>query len=865
MEREGYPKCHSQLLTYGLMALDALSPTVITGWLECEHSLTLRMKRSSAPQAFGAFADLVRAKGLAHEEAVVARLEARGLKVHRVADKGDLKFEQWATVHEGLLESSDADVIYQMPMVFEGIKGVADFLIRVEAEPGFSSWEPVDAKLARKEAKPGHLLQLCFYADAVRNLTGTPPKQIHLELGSGQRESYRFEEFGPYWRRMKLELGRVAEQGGPPRETQPEPCRFCDFCDFQKVCEEQWRAEDSLVFVANLLKADRETLKVGGIETLAALADAEAPPAEMPVERFHRVANQAKLQLRHRDHPSEAIPFERVAPGEDPIWGHGYSHLPKSDEGDVFFDLEGHPLFTAAAGIFFLFGLWYRKDGAWQYEAIWAHSLEEQTAKAVEVVEFFENRRLQFPDYHVYHYNHTERSSLEAMVADTEASIPFAHLKATGLFVDLLTVVRNSFQMGIESYGLKDVEHVTGFVREGKIEAGSGAVLLYEEYVESNNNQLLEEIAQYNRNDVQSTMALRDWLVANRPEGGRWRETEFPEYENHVDLDEVSFKLLQYEPGTVQHLMGNLIGYWRRERSAQFTPLREQVKLPVADLLDDQDVITGLMVVEAEEPRVNKVGNMTYKATFTWPEQKVSPKWKAGSCFIGGNDGETGFANSSGLDLEERRITVSWSRKEDESQDLNPVSLIADDWVRPSPKDALLLETAQVLLQNPESLPEVTRQILLKAKPRFVEGGGPPKGMFSDHLDEMMSWVTQLDRSIVSVQGPPGTGKTYRGARLVRKLIQEGKRVGISAPSHVAVSNFIEGVVEHYEEENDLGSLQACQKIGNDTAKPLEGVITYVTDNKKAANGDFQLVGGTSWFFCSKELREHPVDYLFID
>ena len=34
------------------------------------------------------------------------------------------------------------------------------------------SYEPVDAKLARVEAKPGHVLQLCFYADAIEAVTG---------------------------------------------------------------------------------------------------------------------------------------------------------------------------------------------------------------------------------------------------------------------------------------------------------------------------------------------------------------------------------------------------------------------------------------------------------------------------------------------------------------------------------------------------------------------------------------------------------------------------------------------------------------------------------------------------------------------
>lgn len=53
---------------------------------------------------------------------------------------------------------------------------MADFVLRVaDEETGQVSYEPVDAKLARSEAKPGHVLQLCFYAEAIEALTGGAP------------------------------------------------------------------------------------------------------------------------------------------------------------------------------------------------------------------------------------------------------------------------------------------------------------------------------------------------------------------------------------------------------------------------------------------------------------------------------------------------------------------------------------------------------------------------------------------------------------------------------------------------------------------------------------------------------------------
>jgi len=65
-----------------------------------------------------------------------------------------------------------------MPLVHDGIRGVADFLERGEDPDGNTVWTPVDAKLARNEAKVGHLLQLCFYAEALEAITGRAPEEM---------------------------------------------------------------------------------------------------------------------------------------------------------------------------------------------------------------------------------------------------------------------------------------------------------------------------------------------------------------------------------------------------------------------------------------------------------------------------------------------------------------------------------------------------------------------------------------------------------------------------------------------------------------------------------------------------------------
>ncbi len=125
-------------------------------------------------------ARMLAAKGLVHESQVLARYEEWGRNVHVVPERGDGSFEGWVAGLGDVL-SQGHDVIFQMPFVQDGVRGVADFLERVDDEHARVTYEPVDAKLARGAAKPGHVLQLCLYAEAIAAQTGRWPRYVHIE------------------------------------------------------------------------------------------------------------------------------------------------------------------------------------------------------------------------------------------------------------------------------------------------------------------------------------------------------------------------------------------------------------------------------------------------------------------------------------------------------------------------------------------------------------------------------------------------------------------------------------------------------------------------------------------------------------
>jgi uncharacterized protein len=850
-----------------------VTPSKITAWLDCAHFLTLRNKvddgaLSVGPSQFGPFAQLIVDKGREHEAECLAEYRRQGRSVFEVPqqEKGE-SFAAWVD-RIGDPFASGCDVIYQMPFIHGGVRGIADFLTRVEnPEPGFCAFEPVDAKLARSGGKPGHVLQLSFYADALEAATGSPPRQLHLWLGSGRMQSLLVKEFRPYWNRLRLQLTAVLDDSGEDRATYPEPCAHCDFCEFQAICTNEWRESDSLTYVAGIRSPDLAGLEESGVETLAQLAVHQHPVEGVQPERLRRLVDQASLQVRARADLELPPPYRVIEPSDDPVWGRGFELIPEPDEGDIFLDFEGDPFWRADVGLFFLFGLIVRADsGGWKFRAFWAHDPSEEAAATGQLIESIAERRESFPDMHVYHYNHTERSALERLTADHgvgEAAL--AALVETGAFVDLYPIVRNALQVGTESYGLKDLERITGYVRGHEIDQGSGAVVEYEKFMADHGPDHLHRIAAYNEDDVRSTLALRDWLVDHRTGDLAWRAASVEPEEGIPDLDAQVAELHAHGPGTPEHLLGDLLGYWLREGRANRAPKVAKTAMDTPTLLDDLDVIAGLTCLGQVE-RTGKGGKQLLPAAcFRWPDQVVGDGFNEGTVLYATPDGPTGYATIHRIDRDQGRIDLIWNLRSQELA-LIPSVVVVNDWVSPRPKPEALSElAAKVIDRSSLGAPNAVSLALLRAEhPAFRPGKGPVGGQFSDEVEAINRWVDDLDHSYVAIQGPPGTGKTFRGAHIVHRLVSAGRRVGITAMSHLAIDNLLEGIVQVFEEKGDLGRLHGVRRVRELPQTGLPGV-EYVKNNPPCARTEFNLVAGTTWLFSGKEMKDAPVDVLIVD
>jgi uncharacterized protein len=224
-------------------------------------------------------------------------------------------------------------------------------------------------------------------------------------------------------------------------------------------------------------------------------------------------------------------------------------------------------------------------------------------------------------------------------------------------------------------------------------------------------------------------------------------------------------------------------------------------------------------------------------------------------------DGTWRAADVDRLDRDGMEIDLEWGKRQREAGHL-PESVIVHTWVKTDDKREALFDFASRLLEGRDPNP-VTEALLRRELPRFLPGGGRQDGVFSDDLDEMCSWVTQLDHSYVAVQGPPGTGKTHRAAHLVHALVKAGLRVGVTAPNHRSIENVLRKVINVFTEEGDLELLSGV-RVKSQGSKPELSGFTYGNADK-ATGPEVNVVAGTSWLFSNDKLADSPVDVLLID
>lgn len=858
------------------------SPKDLIAYLEgnfaawCERKLAERPKSDGAAGADGTERtpdepdeemELVMRRGLAHEATHVARLRAIEPGLVEIARDDAARAATWRAMQSG------APIIFQGELHEGRWMGIADFLHREYGASGLGDYfyEPWDTKLARS-AKPYFLLQLCAYAEMLEAMQGRRPEQFGFIFGDDTETPFRTEDVWHYYRRLKRSFETFQREWG--EERRPDPALDRTHGRWSDVASAHLEQADDLSLVAGITRSQIIRLRDAGIDTVAKLATSGTNPVERMTAATHeKLRAQAAMQVASRTSGTIEWAFRTPDPDRP---RRGLALLPPPSANDVFFDIEGFPY--ASGGLEYLLGVVTVDSGAPQFRDWWAHD-EAQEKRAFErFVDWAYARWRADPSLHIYHYASYERSALCRLMS-THGTREFQvdELLRHEVLVDLYPVVIQGTVIGTPSYSLKDVEHLYLPPRTGEVTSAGGSVVEYQKWIDRDESQdpavsqILGRIRDYNKVDCESTVGLRDWLLARQRESGlAWisphaDDTVAEGPPEPTPAEELASALLtradeetdQREAARVTTLLAHLLEFHRREEKPWWWRHFERMKASDEELHDDVECLAGL-VRTATPPRTIK-SSLGFEYRFD-PGQDTK-MCDGDDCAIAGTD----------------RVTCRLERFVDRDAGLvelkvgskrslpDRVSLIPSGPIPTKDLRKAILHFVTRWVEDPNWHPALSD--LLGRKPPRLSGGAslPVMDQPGDIMPQVIDAARHLDHSTLCIQGPPGSGKTTTAAEMILALVADGKKVGIVANSHQVVLNLLERVAECGDAR---GVRPTLVKAGGDDDHDLirSGRVSQI--DSKAAVGAIAtgalVIGGTAWVFARPEL-EGTLDYLFIE
>lgn len=513
-----------------------LSPSDLTAAAACEYGWlhgTVDPKLGRAPrrEEEDAFLERVSALGDAHEQRALQRLIDRYGRGQVVQLPRPDRYTP-----EGVAERTDraaealrsgVAVVFQAMLHDGEFGGLADFLVRVvdDRHPD-GAYQVVDTKLAR-HARVTALLQIAAYADQLDRLGIPRAREGVLWLGDDSEAVADLDEIIPVYRRQRARAERMLRghlASDEPARWGDDRLSVCGQCD---ACAEAIAETGDVLLTAGATLVQRTRLRAAGITTVQELAASDAAPEGMPERTWRGLRDQARLQL------------QPAAPDGTPPYvitdAQAIRDLPAPSAGDMFFDFEGDPLWTAANGAMdgleYLWG-WVETDGAtdatafdaFSFTGLWADSRAEERAALERFVALVEERRRTHPGMRIYHYAPYEVTALKRLtVRHGLGERELDDWLRAGLFIDLYSVVRSSLRAGVPSYSIKKLEPLymgADHRDQDGVTTAADSVTEYHAYTlakesgdEAEAARLRAGIEDYNRYDCVSTVRLRDWLL----------------------------------------------------------------------------------------------------------------------------------------------------------------------------------------------------------------------------------------------------------------------------------------------------------------------------------------------------------------
>lgn len=400
-------------------------------------------------------------------------------------------------IYQGWLEKKIDNIIYRgRPDLLEKRPGISNF--------GDWIYVPVDIK-SSSEVKALHKQQLAFYCIMLASIQGYDPNvtfiinkkfeklEVILDEKIRQKTQEDIDEILAIFKGKR----HPVHISSSTKET-----------PWYKECLKEAEELRDISLIYKLRKDTADALREHGIDTIEKLAIQDIADLPKIPGASIETLNKAKIQ-------AQSLLAKR------PI----FIGTPESIQEaslKLYFDIEG----VKSLGAEYLFGFWVVGDPEGKYARVGhvVHSQEDDgkyflyfLAEAPDLEAVMWNNFLDWlcylpQEYKVYHYAHYEKTALKHLVEKYTSSDELQ--KFQDHLIDLQKCVDKSVIFPLYFYSIKDLAK-SSFVnfKWRHTKAGGGqSIFWYEQWLESKDRRILQNIIDYNEDDVRATECLHLWI-----------------------------------------------------------------------------------------------------------------------------------------------------------------------------------------------------------------------------------------------------------------------------------------------------------------------------------------------------------------
>jgi len=457
------------------------------------------------------FVELLWNKGVAHEKQIVGEL-------------GD-----YLDLSQGSLEEREqqttAAINDKVPMIYQGVisaddlLGIPDLLVLEQ-----DVYCPVDIKSGmgmegvshadREEGRPkkNYAVQLAVYLDILIRNRITDRRIAYIIDKHGHRVAYDLNSIAnkktdtTYWDLYQDCLADVRQLVSGGAINDPALSSVCKLCNWYYSCKTWAEDTQDLTKLYRCGRSVRDTLSADtGVKTVTDLIDLS-------------IEDQLSKKKENSDHlkgvgektlKSLQLRAKLMHEQRSPVL-HKDIVLPKVAY-ELFFDIEDDP----TQEFVYMHGIYVRTSEQEYFMDFTAKEISADAEKKA-WMDFWEYiRSLPSGDYAVYYYSHHEKTTYLKMQKKYPQVITEAEVLDffdDSNVIDLFRLIDSHTDWPVGSYSLKDLAVYLGFEWRDTSPSGALSIKWFNEYIDSQDTDILTRILEYNEDDCKATMVLKDGL-----------------------------------------------------------------------------------------------------------------------------------------------------------------------------------------------------------------------------------------------------------------------------------------------------------------------------------------------------------------